>query len=1050
MADPATIAKMAITVGSMALTMSQRIEGPRLDNLGITGAELGTPWFRVYAGRRLDGLPIIHSEKLREKKVTSKTKGGKYSQYKYYWTGGVGIVDHPIDAVLRIWMDKRLVYDLTQPGPISVAGSIFSGLSNRAVKLTRGRNMRIYLGTETQEIDPRYEEYCEDRYGPDSTPAMLGRAWAMFEELPVEKFGNRVPQISMEVVRDKDVNLLYEVRATSQSNGADFIQTYSGDVLAYFDGDVEWWDPANRVKLGISDMLYTFGGVSNMAMDEAGNLWYIGQAVSGVDVASALIKIPVCGVAQVVVNLGVVGITLNQFSKHFWHGSALYTSQAAGGYYVNDLFVPDADSFRNFFRHEDGTLWAITQPVGSSADFSLRPVGDGTGFTVTGLVTRSAVSDAVALHVPDYGLFFVVSDGKYYLIDDETGAIIDSGAKTWSRDPNPIYSPDAISWFGESDEEFSLKDASSIRTISLGGGTDVHEWTYEPVTHSIIVRPQFQGNLYFNYVDRVASADMTLGDVVAGECALAGLTDIDVSELTQLVQGYSLVHGPAADGIAPILDIHDVDACPHDFGITFRVRGDAADVVIDSSEFVSEGESRYTAKLADDIALPQRIVFTYADGGKDQQKITATFQRASGAVDSKRQQAIDLKTYVSTPAIAQPQVERFGRRKWFEREEGEATLMLRHAAVEPGDVVQLDLDDEPRTVRLTEVTRSGVTLKSKWVRDDPRVHEPSASVGPPMAGRDDDVILVAGLVKGLIFDLPLLTDTDAGINPSLYYGAGTYGGGAFFGATVYEADLDGDEYMDWNGVESADVATWGICQDALGDANPNLWDRGNVLNVRVFGELTSCTEADINDNPRLNQAVIGEEIVNFTTASLQGDGTYNISGFKRGRRGTEWACPNHVAGELFCMTDELASDAVALSEVGEDLDFKVQGPGRSIEAAEVIEVDFAGNSLKPYAPARLKFTTDGTDLFGEIIRRTRVGGSWDDDGVVPLSENSQEYEIDVYVGATFKRTITATATNLFTYTAAQMATDGTSLTNRPDFNIYQMSDAVGRGFALAA
>jgi hypothetical protein len=50
----------------------------------------------------------------------------------------------------------------------------------------------------------------------------------------------------------------------------------------------------------------------------------------------------------------------------------------------------------------------------------------------------------------------------------------------------------------------------------------------------------------------------------------------------------------------------------------------------------------------------------------------------------------------------------------------------------------------------------------------------------------------------------------------------------------------------------------------------------------------------------------------------------------------------------------------------------------------------------------------------------------------------------------FKRTISVSGTNTFTYTAAQMAADSNSVGTPPPVNVYQMSDAVGRGFALAA
>jgi hypothetical protein len=89
-------------------------------------------------------------------------------------------------------------------------------------------------------------------------------------------------------------------------------------------------------------------------------------------------------------------------------------------------------------------------------------------------------------------------------------------------------------------------------------------------------------------------------------------------------------------------------------------------------------------------------------------------------------------------------------------------------------------------------------------------------------------------------------------------------------------------------------------------------------------------------------------------------------------------------------------------------------------------------------------------MFGEIIRRTRIGGSWIGGSTIPLSENSEAYEVDILDGATVLRTITVTGTNTFTYTGSQISADGNSVGVAPDCNVYQMSDAVGRGYALAA
>jgi hypothetical protein len=136
--------------------------------------------------------------------------------------------------------------------------------------------------------------------------------------------------------------------------------------------------------------------------------------------------------------------------------------------------------------------------------------------------------------------------------------------------------------------------------------------------------------------------------------------------------------------------------------------------------------------------------------------------------------------------------------------------------------------------------------------------------------------------------------------------------------------------------------------------------------------------------------------------------------------------------------------------IGEAMAFKVQSIGRPLDSAGEIDLTYAANTLKPYAPARIKWTTDGTDMFGEIVRRTRVGGSWNGGSTIPLSENSESYEVDILDGADVLRTITVTGTNTFTYTGTDIAADGGTVGVPPSYNAYQMSDVAGRGFALAA
>lgn len=194
--NPAALAiTMALNAASMAMTASRTIEGPRLKDLSATTADYGTPLNYFYGRRRLT-CPCFFAEPIKEVKKKRKTKGGKYKEYTYYGTFAIAIADHAIGEVTRVWADKHLVYDQTKAG----ARSVFADVVGSKIGGAGANSVRIYTGTETQEPDPRILATIEAAEGADTAPAYRGVAYLVFEDLPLEKFGNRFPQISVEAV----------------------------------------------------------------------------------------------------------------------------------------------------------------------------------------------------------------------------------------------------------------------------------------------------------------------------------------------------------------------------------------------------------------------------------------------------------------------------------------------------------------------------------------------------------------------------------------------------------------------------------------------------------------------------------------------------------------------------------------------------------------------------------------------------------------------------------------------------------------------------------
>jgi len=166
-------------VASMAPT--QRIAGQRLDTLQITSSTEGAIIPRVYGAMRTGGN-IVWATDFREETETTRAGGGgkgggggggtEVTEYFYFASLAVALCEGPITGIGRIWADGKI-------------------LSRDGVTLW------LHKGGEEQEPDP----FIAGKMGMGNTPAYRGTAYVVFEELPLERFGNRLPQLSFEVFR---------------------------------------------------------------------------------------------------------------------------------------------------------------------------------------------------------------------------------------------------------------------------------------------------------------------------------------------------------------------------------------------------------------------------------------------------------------------------------------------------------------------------------------------------------------------------------------------------------------------------------------------------------------------------------------------------------------------------------------------------------------------------------------------------------------------------------------------------------------------------------
>lgn len=149
------------------------VEGPRIKSLQILESRDGAGLPLVYGRMRVGGQVIWASRFKEKRRETAVGKGGpKYVDYTYSVSFAVALAQGPITRIDRVWAN----------------GDAFA---------LRDVNWRLYHGTSDQLPDPLIEAI----EGAGQAPAYRDTAYIVFEDLPLDAFGNRLPQLSFEVVR---------------------------------------------------------------------------------------------------------------------------------------------------------------------------------------------------------------------------------------------------------------------------------------------------------------------------------------------------------------------------------------------------------------------------------------------------------------------------------------------------------------------------------------------------------------------------------------------------------------------------------------------------------------------------------------------------------------------------------------------------------------------------------------------------------------------------------------------------------------------------------
>lgn len=542
------------------------------------------------------------------------------------------------------------------------------------------------------------------------------------------------------------------------------------------------------------------------------------------------------------------------------------------------------------------------------------------------------------------------------------------------------------------------------------------------------------------------------GDLVAG--------DIDVTDLAaegKRVRGYPVqrLSTPRAM-LEPLRKAYVFDVVESDWKLKARHRPTTADVTLEENDLGAyaqgtEAPPRISITRRQDPELPAEVDLRYSDPDLDYQVGLQRAKKHTGQAESIVGTDLPL---VLTADEAASVAHVLLHQDWVSRLQYQVAVPRKYLKTDPGDLIEIPHEEVAGDYRemlaqRVSVDPSGV-VTIEGVRDAPDGYSIEVSGQSAWPDRPVTTPILLEVLPSIshLLDIPLLWDGDDATKYGAYLMASSVkaGSGNWPGAVLENYTSAAGGFVAVAEVQGTNQAVFGTAT-GLGPGPTTVWDLTSTVTVTLMDPdrtvFTPATALEVLNGA--NAALVGDEIIQFRTATKNSDGTWTLSKLLRGRRGTEWATRDqdtrstvldeegngltkslrfYYLGTLFTprLRGSWGEDGLSTGVV---LRTRTSGGRALLTPTRYYDLD--GEGARPYAPVHVEAANDGESSPGldiSWVRRTRVGGEWIDRTDVPLSEDVEEYTVEILdESGTVRRTYTVTDAETVNYSAADIAAD---------------------------
>jgi hypothetical protein len=596
------------------------------------------------------------------------------------------------------------------------------------------------------------------------------------------------------------------------------------------------------------------------------------------------------------------------------------------------------------------------------------------------------------------------------------------------------------------------------------------------------------------WIGRTGTVTSSLQTVVRKLLERVGVSpaDINVSDFAvQTLRGYSInAVQPIRNALADLRKAFTYEVVESNGRYQYISRGSSAAATIPNERLadVSGGGGFLPRTIENDITQLRKVNLTYKDINREyRQNVQSVYipQTKNLGFDSDAALSVTIPVALNA-AEAKTIADIILYAKRVGEESFNFTTGFRYAYLDPGDVVSITISaTESALIRITNMRFSDdYRIEFEGVLEDPDIYNDDAGLSGS-AGRFNfsefkrpDPILTPYIMQIPCRD-PSEFDTESTDFGNCYYTVLNLQRGQS-SPSRFPMQIQYDTGELTTTQTPATFPTWGLLTQNMDDISNPATPQGQVsIVIKVFNQKTGFGLASVANMAALidssggykNLAMLGNELIQFVTATDLGGGLWRLTGLLRGRFGTETFVNNRAAGEKFILITNNTGTIDNGSIMKKELPI-VESRGTMKGTLSIItnnpdQPKTYGNwdhfSKRPFDVSNVEITFDTSPDAYTLSwdKRSRAVYDYADDGVEDadfvVDEEVLEFEIvlaDTDTGvssidaSTYLRKVRVNTTT-YTYSLADQTADGFDFTTDTLYVwVYQISSSIDDGLRL--